>query len=258
MGRIFREGHTPSTAEKFGQAFANVGQSLGQALPQHLLAKEQKQNQLMQMQQENAALLKQGIDLGGITDPKARQELISSNLQGNRQREQNQFLSEENDRKFRRDIESLANKTSQENREKVAPYIGALNTVHEMRKLGKGGNLGFGSSVLGLASEEGRRDRANYSQLGKSLIQFASTIPIRNQKEFETLAHDLYDPTINDAAREGILNAIEKIIMDGMGQYTDVGSTGGQGRIVPVQGRDGQTYNIPEELMEEFMADQGV
>jgi hypothetical protein len=44
----------------------------------------------------------------------------------------------------------------------------------------------------------------------------ASTIPIRNQREFETLSHNLFDPTITDAKAEGILNAMEKIIRASM------------------------------------------
>ncbi len=47
----------------------------------------------------------------------------------------------------------------------------------------------------------------------------ASSIPIRNQKEFETLSSQLYDPSLSDDAREGVLNAMERIIGNSLNQF---------------------------------------
>lgn len=96
---------------------------------------------------------------------------------------------------------------------KTASNIKAgLQTVKEMKDLGKKGNLGRGSNILKVRGGETAKDYAQYEQLGKSLIQLSTTIPIRNRQEFETLAHNLYDPSLPDAAREGILNAMENIL----------------------------------------------
>lgn len=105
-------------------------------------------------------------------------------------------------------------KKKQTYQEKTAPFESALSTITRMRELGKTGQLGVGSSLNPLPSR--RRASAEYEQLGKSLIALASTIPIRNQREFETLSHNLFDSTLSDAKREGILNAMEKIIRSSM------------------------------------------
>lgn len=112
-----------------------------------------------------------------------------------------------------------AKKAKAKYQEKVVPLESALETLDRMEKLGKKGNLGIGTKVRGILSPEARRQAAEYERLGKSLISFSSNIPIRNQQEFETLAHDLYDPSISDASREGILAAMRRIIQSSMKQY---------------------------------------
>jgi len=87
-----------------------------------------------------------------------------------------------------------------------------IQTVKEMRDIGKKGNLGVGTGIRKVFSGEAAKDAGTYEQLGKSLIQLSTTIPIRNKLEFETLAEKLYDPSIRDAEREGILDAMENIL----------------------------------------------
>jgi len=116
----------------------------------------------------------------------------------------------------RRQETKQATKKYQEN---IAPLEGALETLDRMEKIGKKGNLGVGTSVRGVLSPNARREASEYERLGKSLISFASNIPIRNRQEFEVLAHDLYDPSISDASREGILTAMKRIIQSSMQQY---------------------------------------
>ncbi len=76
----------PSQKRSFGE---QVLAGLSEAAPgiqQHF----QKQQQLQQMQQENQAAKRMGVDLSGISDPKTRQEIVSLALQG-----QNQLALEE-------------------------------------------------------------------------------------------------------------------------------------------------------------------
>ena len=152
-------------------------------------------------QKENAALLNLGYDLRDIEEPETRKQIIANTAADQREARKSEASREKNEREVR---------------EKASPYEGALKTVQEMRDIGKKGRLGFGSGIRGLLSKDTRNDRAKYTQLGKSLIQFASNIPIRNKAEFETLAHDLYDPSITDASREGILDAMEAIISNSL------------------------------------------
>lgn len=148
---------------------------------------------------ENEALLRQDIDLRGISDPKLRHEISSNKLkQGN-----------------------LNQQSQQKQNEKIAPLKSALGRVKKMKEIGNKGNLGWGSSVTSLFSGDARKDMGAYETLGKSLISFISSIPIRNKSEFETLAHGIYDATISDAKREGILNELETIIQDSLNDKGD-------------------------------------
>lgn len=103
-------------------------------------------------------------------------------------------------------------KKSEKKIEKEEAAQAGLDIIDRMRKIGTGGNLGRGSSWLKMFGGQAAKDFGEYEQLGKSLIQLSTNIPIRNRQEFETLAHNLYDPTIPDSEREGVLNAIETII----------------------------------------------
>lgn len=109
----------------------------------------------------------------------------------------------------------------QKTRQKVAPMLGALDVINEMKALRGKGNLGFGSQTLGGIYPDVRKDRAEYEQLGKSLISYASMIPIRNQKEFETLSEKLFDPNLRDSDAEGILNAMTRIVENSLKTYSE-------------------------------------
>lgn len=114
--------------------------------------------------------------------------------------------------------------------ENITPFEGALDTISEMEKLGSSGLLGIGTKARGIISTQARKNAAEYERLGKSLIQYSTNIPIRNRQEFETLAHDLYDPSISDDARAGILTAMKKIIRNSMKTYTPPGEEGLEAR----------------------------
>ncbi len=114
-------------------------------------------------------------------------------------------------------------KEGKESKGKLNSLKSGLETVKRMKQIGKAGNLGVTSSAQGLINPNVRRDRAEYQRLGKSLISLSSNIPIRNQQEFEVLAHDLYDASITDAAREGILKAMERIISQSMKEFESEG-----------------------------------
>ena len=145
--------------------------------------------------------LKNYVGIAEYEDAKAKRQAVE---------EQNNIKNAQRDRAL--DIqEERLDKTAKD--QKTASNIKAgLQTVKEMKDLGKKGNLGRGSNILKVWGGETAKDYAQYEQLGKSLIQLSTTIPIRNRQEFETLAHNLYDPSLPDSAREGILNAMENIL----------------------------------------------
>ncbi len=110
------------------------------------------------------------------------------------------------------DIEEKKINKTKHDLNKVGALKSGLQTIKEMKDIGKKGNLGIGTGLRKVFSDEAAKDAGQYEQLGKSLIQLSTNIPIRNRQEFETLAHKLYDPSIRDAERDGVLTALENII----------------------------------------------
>lgn len=117
--------------------------------------------------------------------------------------------------------EKKQNELKNKQREKIVPFENALETLNDMQAIQKRGKLGRGSGAIGIFDNETAKDREEYSRLGKSLIQMATSIPIRNQKEFETLAEGIYDPSKSNAEIEGSLNAMEKIISRSIGEVNE-------------------------------------
>jgi hypothetical protein len=175
-----------SAGAQFG---AGLGRGLGQIPKQFADA--------FAMKKENEALEKMGIDLRGISDPKTRETLINRQLSNQAAQQEKQAKAQEN----------------------LAPLEAGIKTIQTMRDIGKKGRLGRGSGISGSFGGVSAKDRSEYERLGKSLISLSSNIPIRNKAEFETLASDLYDPSLPDETREGILNAMEQIIEQNMAQY---------------------------------------
>lgn len=106
----------------------------------------------------------------------------------------------------------------------------ALDIINRQKSLLKKGNLGPKLAILGTGrkagstfTKEGIKDRAEYERLGKALISKATTIPIRNRLEFETLADKLYDPLAKQEEIEGSLLAMERIIRNSMGMAVEGG-----------------------------------
>lgn len=152
-------------------------------------------------QEDESIKNKFGIDLSGIKDAKTREQLINNHYKA---------LSQQQ-------------KQAEKFQEKVSPLASAYNRIQRQRELLATGHLGpkisQGLFGLGMVDPDVRKSRAEYEQLGKSLISLASTIPIRNQIEFETLANNLYDPTMTEAQIEGTLDAMERIIGDSLKEY---------------------------------------
>lgn len=105
--------------------------------------------------------------------------------------------------------------------------LGATNTLNRMKELLEKRTVGPKMSRPGTTSRkwgstfsgEGVKDRAEYERLGKSLISFATAIPIRNRLEFETLANSMYDYGQPIEALKGNVEAMERIINNSLGIY---------------------------------------
>lgn len=105
----------------------------------------------------------------------------------------------------------LAQETKQ--MEKIKSIELGLGTIGQMREILKRNNLGRGSGFQGLFSKDVARDRAEYEQLGRSLIPMVSAgMRVTNQKEFEEYKKVLTDPSSPDPAIEGALKGLEDIL----------------------------------------------
>lgn len=112
-------------------------------------------------------------------------------------------------------------KVDQKEIDKIEAAEVGLGTIEEMKAIRNRGNIGRGSGIikkLPYIGEEAAKDSGRYEQLGKSLIQLSTNIPIRNRQEFEALAHGLYDPTMTDAEAEGLLDGLESFLIRTLGK----------------------------------------
>jgi len=91
-------------------------------------------------------------------------------------------------------------------------YNALIGTLDSMIDLGKKGNLGRGSGFKSFFGGETAKDFGRYSQLAKYVLTAGSSLVIRNQKEFETMAHGLLDPTLADSERQGYLEGLKEVI----------------------------------------------
>lgn len=211
MIQIIPERKKKSLSQQFAQAFGSIGQNLPDMLGEY------QKHQQMQNQSEAAKKLGLDPDLNPELQKMIMQYQLMGGLEDKKSENQLNLLSQQ--QQFKQDEAARDLKGKRE--EKLAPFQGALDTINEMKSIGKRGNLGWGSGIKSYFDGETAKDYGKYEQLGKSLISFASTIPIRNKSEFETLAHKLYDPSIQDAEREGILDALADIIKRNMNIYSE-------------------------------------
>ncbi len=214
----------------FGEEVLSGVNAAVPGIQEFLSGHENRRNQDLMRNQENEAAKRMGLDLSGISDPKMREKAFEfamkekSNESSGRRNFENQSKLQREKYGFENDLsgrknELKAKELEGKRQESLAPLQAGLKTISEMRNIGSKGNLGRGSAIKGFFGGETGKDRATYERLGKSLISLSSNIPIRNKIEFETLAHDLFDPSIPDSAREGILDAMELIINQNMQQY---------------------------------------
>lgn len=214
--QIIDEYREPTLGERFGTAFGNVARGLSEGIPNLLQGK--------QRQQEEMALGKSlGLDNIGNLDPQLRSALLQQAQRGQqaenieRMRDMSRQEIEKLRASHKQEIEEIkGEKGEQENKENIVNLQGALQRLDRMRDIRAKGNLGFGSTAFSYFGGKTAKDKGEYEQLGKSLIQYASTIPIRNRLEFETLAGELINANLTDAESEGVLNAMERILNDSL------------------------------------------
>lgn len=188
MVEIIEENRPKSFSERLlsgvGRAASEASTEIPRFFGQKMLEQERKARQVRESEQLSKLI---GQDVTDIQDPNIKKAIVENLLKG------------------------------QAKKPDMGKYLSGLETIQRMRKLGETGKLGRGSKAFGFFGGPVAKNRAEYEQLGKSLIQLATTIPIRNQMEFETLSEKLFDPSLLDSEREGILNAMEHIIRSTMG-----------------------------------------
>src|SRR5690606_11141990 len=97
--------------------------------------------------------------------------------------------------------------------ERVRAIEGGLGTLEQMKGMLGRGKLGKGSGFSALFSPEVRRDRAEFEQLGRSLIPLVSAgVSIRNQKEFEEYKKIITDPSAYQDEIAGAIAGLESLL----------------------------------------------
>lgn len=225
----------PSGMDMFAEAFGNLGRQGGEEIVNYF----QQQKEDANRKQTNKLLGElTGLDpqmFEGIS-PDERRDLLKS---GAAQR------SQETIERLKGEFKGPS-KEEEKKGEKVRQLDGAMERLNQMREIRAKGNLGVwvkaGTHLLG---GETARDKGKYEQLGKSLISLATTIPIRNRLEFETLADRLYEASISDAEAEGVLDGMEEIIESSI--YEAQGGTAPGEEVDMVE----EVQEGPKELTEE-------
>jgi hypothetical protein len=203
----------PSFGERIAMGLGGAAQSGGQGIVNLMAAREQAQKDEQVNKLLGDMTGRDPNDFKGLS-PDMRRDLLKEASSQKGRMEQKEF-----DQKGRMEIERLKgekkgpSKEEIKSEEKVRQLEGAKERLNKMREIRAKGNLGvYVKGGLHHFGGETARDKGSYEQLGKSLIQLSTTIPIRNRLEFETLADRLYDSSITDAESEGVLDAMEEII----------------------------------------------
>lgn len=209
MIQTFQDKPKPRFSDQILEGLSRASSQASTEIPR--LMGERMENEKRKAQQ--AAGNKQfkdmfGIDLEGYS-PEERKFFIQEAL-----KQQTQQMSQ-------------AHQLAGKQQEKLAPLKQGLETLKRQRERLATGQLGpkvsFNpsqeSKLFKSMTREGQQIRSEYEQAGKELIQLASTLPIRNQAEFKTLANRLYDPNLKEAEIKGILNEMEDHIRDAIASH---------------------------------------
>lgn len=167
---------TPSAGTRLARGLGTgIGESLG-SLPSQLAKK-------MDQRKENEALKKlTGQDFSGMT-PELKKEFMKVFTGGRAQKEQEKYKMMET----------------------------GLGTIQQMRNLLE--STGPLKSIAGLFPGETSRERAEFTQLGKSLIPLVSAgVSIRNQKEFDEYKKIITNPNARQSEIEGALSGLENLL----------------------------------------------
>lgn len=227
MVQVFDPTPAQGQAGQLGRALGMGLGSVGENIANNRMMQRQQAQQLAMQEHQSGILSK---ILSGNANQEDYSQLDQPTLMKlmELQNKQNQMAQQERaqqqrieleEKKLSQKAESEKQKETTKVQEKVVPLQEALLRLQRMKDIGKGGNLGRGSSVKGFFGGQTAKDKAEYEQLGKSLISLATNIPIRNRIEFEVLAEKLYDSSLPDKEREGILNAMESIVNSSLKQY---------------------------------------
>jgi hypothetical protein len=191
----------------FGES---LSEGVGRALPIVSEAYDQYQNKQAREAENKSIMENYGINLSGLS-PESRKTVLAEELKG---KNKLNLLDAQNAVKSQ-----MMTPQQEKNQQELKRLTGALGVIDEMEQIGQGGNLGLGTTFQQAISPQAREDAGKYETLGKSLISYASSIPIRNRAEFDVLAEKLYDPSISDSGRKGILNGMRKIIQNSISAF---------------------------------------
>jgi len=195
LEQAFQTGNPQDVDMAMGQILSRVSPER-QAPAMRIL--ENKKNEIMQQLQQQAQ------------NQQRREQLVEQREFDRSKLEEDRLYKQARTEEKREFDQGIKQGKAQEEKQK------ALQTLDRMKELRSTGDLGFSplaATGLGrLSSDRVRKTRGEYEQLGKSLISFATNIPIRNRLEFETLAEKLFDASLSDAEAAGILDGMEMII----------------------------------------------
>lgn len=166
------------------------------------------------------------------------------------QQRANLALEKHREESLKVDLAKIKKDTKREEKNHI--IRSALQTVKEMRDLGAQGHLGLGVGIRKYANPETARRAAQYEQSAKSLIQLVTDIPIRNKQEFEVMAHNIYDPSLMDSERAGILTSLENRLMRALIEDEEP-ATDQQKKVYYSKANGRPLKDLPEEQIQQLL-----
>lgn len=181
--------NTESTSDRFANAFSAASRSIAEEVPKMLEGKQRAKQDAQEAQNIRDLT---GMDVSGLS-PDMRKIVLQASLK--------------------------------KKEEDISKFATGIDVIDKMREIASRRNIGRGSSLFGFFPGETAKDRAEYEQLGKSLIPLvAAGVPVRNQKEFEEYKKTITNPSASLSEIEGALDGLERIFMSKLSSKEEEGS----------------------------------
>lgn len=220
MAILFEGNQDPYGIQSIGQSLNPLWQALGQSIQN----KRQQASNISQGSTLNKIftdlVAKKGEDVSGVDIIRALTQAQQQGVSPEAFKQYEPFINEMMKQ------QGVAKKEAAARQKELQPFKSGLNSVQQMKQLIP--DLGTANALKIKALPANRAAAQKYTTLGNSILGLLTSIPIRNQSEFDTIKHGLSSPYATQAELKAALDAAEDIIrshIEGGGEIPEMGKT---------------------------------